>query len=147
MKNFIKRITDRIRRKPLLVKPAVISSCDLDKKKRALEYIKLLHYGFKDSEYEMAIIIGDWECNFEVNIPYYSKLEQETYYEQQEKYQGAMIVHSQRLPFLGRIETPTGVKMSIPVKNIHITKHEYFTKTVDDFFYKMEFAKIRPFNY
>ena len=58
-----------------------------------------------------------------------------------------MIVHSQRLPFLGRIETPTGVKMSIPVKNIHITKHEYFTKTVDDFFYKMEFAKIRPFNY
>lgn len=127
--------------------PVVISSCDLDKKKMALEYIKKLHYGFRDYEYEMAIVKGNWECYFKNDEPYYSDIQQELYFEQQAKYQGAMIVHTQRLPFLGIVEIPTGERMSIPVKNIYITKHEHFMEIVEDFFYRRECRKLRHFNY
>jgi len=135
--------------KPALNKPVVISSCGSSagtsigakkeilfiknnegKKERCLEYIKCLYIGFREYEYEMALRIGDINM-FEDFNDYYSELEKETY---RKMAISQPIVHSQRLPFLGRIEIPTG-KFTVPFyKNYNIKNHDMFNERVNRFF-------------
>ena len=60
MKNFIKRTIDRIRRKPLLVKP-VVSNCpsELEPVLAKIEHINSLG---KSSWYEVVYFDGYWQC-------------------------------------------------------------------------------------
>jgi hypothetical protein len=116
-------------------------------KDECLEYVKAIHIGFKNYEYEMAIEIASWKRNFKNNNQYYSESEKQLYFERQSKYQGAMIVYTQRLLFNGIIEIQTGKTMSIPVKNVYITYHDKFLKEVEYFLEKRYNSRQRINNY
>lgn len=148
--------------KPALNKPVVISSCGSSaetsseaekeilfiknsegKKERCLEHIKCHHIGFRDYEYEMALRIGDIDM-FENMEQYYSEIDKEHY---RKLAQPSPILHYQYLPFLGRVEMPTGrwSEGYTYVKNLYITNHDKFNERVKVFFDRRT-EKRRIFN-